>query len=79
MYCFFADCNFSHLKVGTIPFTNWGITSNVFEPVSEKSKKCVKMCVDSSNADCNGQWKVGDCSTQLNFVCQTPCNIENLV
>ena len=77
MYCFFADCNFSRLKVGTIPFTNWGITSNELEP--KTADECVQMCV--GGAECEpgtagfGKWKTVACSSSLDYICEVPCKI----
>ena len=62
--------------VGDIPFTNWGISNNVLEPSGDR--KCIKTCVDASDPDCKGKWKVEDCSTSLKYICQTPCKILRL-
>ena len=45
----------------------------MFEPIGDTSKKCAKICVDENNAECDGQWRVEDCSSTLNYVCQIPC------
>ena len=49
----------------------------MFEPIDDTSKKCAKICVDENNAECDGQWRVEDCSSTLNYVCQIPCKNEN--
>ena len=59
--------------VGDITYTNWGVTNDMFEPIDDTSKKCAKICVDENNAECDGQWRVKDCSSTLNYVCQIPC------
>ena len=62
-----------YLSVGDITYTNWGVTNDMFEPIDDTSKKCAKICVDENNAEYDGQWRVEDCSSTFNYVCQIPC------
>ena len=56
----------------SITYTNWGITSDEFEP--RASDECVQMCFGGS--DCgDGSWKTTACSTSLSYICEVPCTL----
>jgi len=56
-----------------IPYTNWGITGNVLEPLKDPNKLCASMCV---GLDCtDNSWRAEACSNQMtNFICQANGN-----
>ena len=61
------------IPVGDIAYTNWGVTNSVLEPLEDSSKKCIKVCMDENNSECDGKWKVEDCNSPLNYICQLSC------
>ena len=71
LFCFELFSKTNPFSVGDLPFTNWGITNEVFEP--DGANKCMKTCLDDANTDCDGKWKAEDCSSSLSYVCQIPC------
>ena len=60
-------------SVRDIPFTNWGITNEEFEPIDDDSKKCIKTCLDNANPNCDGSWKTADCNMPIKYVCEGGC------
>ncbi len=56
------------LIVGDIKFTNWGITSDVFEPLDD-GKKCAKIC---SSTNCDYTWRTTNCDDSLKYICGIP-------
>ena len=66
-------CSFDLISVGDITYTNWGITNNNLEPIHDTSKNCMKMCIDETNSECDGKWKVENCNSEKSYVCQIHC------
>ena len=58
--------------VGETKFTNWGTTDRKNEPLD--GNECVALCFDDNDSNCDGSWRVEDCTSELNFVCQVQCN-----
>ena len=46
--------------------------------MDDSNKGCIKMCYSENDANCDGKWKIEDCSTSLNYVCEIPCKKKNL-
>ena len=54
-----------------IPFTNWGITEEQFEPLNESNLLCASICLGSECDD--HAWKTVSCDTPQQFICQVDC------
>ena len=54
-----------------IPFTNWGITEEQFEPLNESNLLCASICLGNECDD--HAWKTVSCDTPQQFICQVDC------
>jgi|FrelakmetLWP11LW_1041352.scaffolds.fasta_scaffold356163_1 hypothetical protein len=63
---------------GDIPFTNWGITGDDFEPVENDSLACASMCL-GDQCPRSGTWKAVSCTSELKYICQVDCESEKYI